>query len=97
MSIIGYFYIDKVLFLVTSPFMGLFTTKNYDYDNCLSQVLQNHSIREYDAPKRIKKIFHNQEVEMKELGESIDHYQARITINLLDKNSKEPYIVQYYR
>jgi hypothetical protein len=25
---------------------------------------------------------------MKELGESIDHYQARITINLLDKNSK---------
>jgi hypothetical protein len=57
MSIIGYFYIDKVLFLVTSPFMGLFTTKNYDYDTCLSQVLQNHSIREYDAPKELRKSF----------------------------------------
>jgi hypothetical protein len=37
--------------------MGLFTTKNYDYDTCLSQVLQNHSIREYDAPKELRKSF----------------------------------------
>lgn len=95
--ITGYFYVDEFLFVVISPRTGSFITNNYDYDTCLSQVLQNHTIREYDSPKTFKKILHNQEVTMKEMGESIDMYSARITINLLDKITKEPYSIQFYK
>ncbi|NBA77027.1 hypothetical protein GOQ04_15820 [Emticicia sp. ODNR4P] len=95
MSILGYFYIDEFLVLVTSSEFGLFATQNYDYDNCLSQVLQNHSLREYDAPKRIKKIFHNQEVEQIELGERTTFHAATITLDFADKKKKEPFLIQF--
>jgi hypothetical protein len=52
MTINGYFMLDNVLYLVTSPIFGSFQTNNYDYENpCLSKILSKHSLKEYDPPK----------------------------------------------
>ncbi len=67
MVIKGYFQLDNILYLVTSPFLSSFQTNNYDYDNpCLSKILSNHSLKEYNPPKNIKTARKNIEKAIKE-------------------------------
>jgi hypothetical protein len=83
MAIIGYFYLDNVLFLVTSPFMGMFQTDGYDYTNpCLKKILSNYSLKEYKPSKRIKKIRNNVEIEVVESGDRLHSYECSIVLGV---------------
>lgn len=83
MAIIGYFYLDDVLFLVTSSFMGMFQTDNYNYDNtCLKKILSNYTLREYKPSKRIKKMRNNVEIEVVEKGDRLHSYECSIVLGV---------------
>ncbi len=86
MVIKGYFQLDNILYLVTySPF-SCFQANNYDYDNpCLSKILSNHSLKEYNPPKRVKTIRKNVEVEIVELGDTLSEYSCTIIPNSKDR------------
>lgn len=92
MTINGYFMLDNVLYLVTSPFIGSFETDNYDYGNpCLSKILSKHFLKEYDPPKTIKKIRNNVEIEIKELGGKLHNYECIIIPKPKDKATEDGY------
>ncbi len=92
MVINGYFQLDNVLYLVTSPLFGSFKTNNYDYDNpCLSKILSNHSLKEYDPPKTIKKTRNNIEITMRELGDNLNIYGCTIILDSKNNTTGEDY------
>lgn len=83
MAIIGYFHIDNVLFLVTTTFMGMFQTDSYDYENiCLKKILVNHKLKEYDPPKRMKKMMNNVEIETRDMGGKLNSYECSIVLGV---------------
>ncbi|MET3127560.1 hypothetical protein ABID42_002678 [Arcicella rosea] len=92
MSINGYFQLDNVLYLVTSPLFGSFKTDNYDYDNpCLSKILSKHSLREFKASKWVKKQRNNVEIEVLEQGDKLNIYGCIIIPNLKGKGNEGDY------
>lgn len=81
MAIMGYFHLDNILFIVTSPFMGMFQTNNYDYENsCLKKILSNYTLKEYKSYKRVKKMRNNEEVEVVENGDRLNSYECSIVL-----------------
>ncbi len=92
MVINGYFQLDNILYLVTSPFLSSFQTNNYDYDNpCLSKILSNHSLKEYNPPKWVKKMRKNVEVEMLEQGDKLHEYECLIIPDSKDNATEAGY------
>ncbi|MEA5428360.1 hypothetical protein [Arcicella lustrica] len=92
MTINGYFELDNVLYLVTSPLFGSFKTDNYNYDNpCLSKILSKHSLREFKASKWVKKQRNNVEIEVLEQGDKLNIYGCIIIPNLKGKGNEGDY------
>lgn len=67
----GYFIMNDVLFVVESSSQNTFVAKNKEAKICLDTILRDYTLKEYQPTRRVKRMFHNQEVETVEFGDRL--------------------------
>ena len=92
----GYFYLDNILYLVTSNSTNVFQTSNYDYDNpCLKKIFSNHTLKEYVPNKRVKVMRNNAEVEVMVEGDRMYSLGCILILGVKTNEDKETYQLLY--
>ena len=92
----GYFYLDNILYLVTSNSDNSFQTSNYDYDNpCLKKIFSSHILKEYVPTKRVKVMRNNAETEMIVRGDRIYSLGCVLILGVKTNEEKETYQLLY--
>lgn len=93
----GYFYLDNILYLVTSNYSNSLQTSNYDYDNpCLKKIFSNHILKEYVPSKKVKVMRNNAEAEIVVQGDKLYSVACVLILGVKTNEEKETYQLLYY-
>jgi hypothetical protein len=94
MIVNGYFYLDDILFLLTSDSYSSFQTVVYDY-SCMDRTLSNYNLKEYNPPKRIKVMRNNAEAEIVDLGDKRESFGCVIILGVNTEDKDKGYQLLY--
>ena len=76
----GYFIMNDVLFVVESSSENSFVAKDKEAKICLDTILRDYKLKEYQPTIRVKRMFHDQEVEMIEFGDRLSESAMYIVL-----------------
>jgi hypothetical protein len=70
---------NDVLFVVESS-SETFVAKDKEAKICLDTILRDYKLKEYQPTRRVKRMFHDQEVEMIEFGDRLSESAMYIVL-----------------